>query len=1030
MCKNCNLKCCCNCSFTTIFIVFGIVWSIFPMIFISDSLLNTIPNEESFQDLWLNLKEENSEYKLFNYTDYNRLGKINEEYEKLRDARNLKSVDIIIHLIILPTFILLSFLFGIVLSCCEKDKLFFIFFEIISILVKGLCIADKILFEIKRKKLKSVENVPPNGNEDEKIVDIYNDYHKYRTKGIFSNYFLLISIIALGIEIFTFIVLICVNKNRRTINNEGNNDGINNIKKNMTKYGRWSIIFYTIFGFLSITIFIFGNFVYSKCNLRYKDYYEEKKIYNYTYEEYPVLEEIFKNFYNNYEKHSIKNWKKSELIGNIFYYCLIPSILFIFSFLSYIFLLCFKCKGSYRNGFIVLEILSVLTKIGIICYSIIIFKKGLKKKLENEENEESKIREIQFLIKDYYNYYKCKIKYPFIVIIQGIFLLVELMNLYCICNNKNEKNYPHNKSNSSQNFLGTEVKNPINKIIYNYNENSSEETKIVNNEDIQEGPEEPIQKIDEKENRKINIKFQIQGDEAETLEIEADNYERFDDVFNNLQNKYDIFRNKKIHAIINGTELLYLDKVINMTLKSIKDLKIKNRIIKICLEKTVVKPNIEYHEYINGDVANDNEENEQRDVESEQQNGNLNNENNIDENNGQQNNSNIEKNNNGEEKKSNHEDKNNINNTKTKVIGGNKGNKKDQNGNSNIGGNLNINNQMMMNPMISCNNMNNFWPKFGDFNFYGNCMNNINQNININLYFVYINSSENNMYYLQNTNINEKFNEVIEKLLNTYSTLKNYDFNEIFLMNSQGQKIFIQRSKEERNNETLKNLNIYNNYFIYINGEIKGNIFVDLHFQWVKDGENKDFTLKIGNKTIFHYAILKLIEKNKELEDYIITKVYMKENNTDSDNDSSEEIFIEDEFTPKFKTLEEMKINEESIIYFETRENIQRKENIICNAEKQKYYDYKSKNPNINNKILIKFCLSTNASYLYFLFVEIESKFSDCLDRLKNLYPSLKDLTIISATNCGNHLLREENKDKCLFELNIKPEENIVLLYE
>ena len=79
---------------------------------------------------------------------------------------------------------------------------------------------------------------------------------------------------------------------------------------------------------------------------------------------------------------------------------------------------------------------------------------------------------------------------------------------------------------------------------------------------------------------------------------------------------------------------------------------------------------------------------------------------------------------------------------------------------------------------------------------------------------------------------------------------------------------------------------------------------------------------------------MKLIEKNKELEDYIITKVYMKENNTDSDNDSSEEIFIEDEYTPKFKTLEEMGINEESIICFETRENIQRKENIICNAER------------------------------------------------------------------------------------------------
>ena len=47
--------------------------------------------------------------------------------------------------------------------------------------------------------------------------------------------------------------------------------------------------------------------------------------------------------------------------------------------------------------------------------------------MENIENPE-----IKFIIDDYYNYYKCKNKYPIILIIQIIYLLAEIIIMFCI----------------------------------------------------------------------------------------------------------------------------------------------------------------------------------------------------------------------------------------------------------------------------------------------------------------------------------------------------------------------------------------------------------------------------------------------------------------------------------------------------------------------------------------------------------------------------------------------------------------------
>ena len=121
------------------------------MIFICGSFINTIPNYDNFKDNWLDLGDENANFNKFNYTYYIYLQFINEQYRKLSDNRNLACIDLSIHLIILPTFILLSFIYLNCFICCKKDKIAFIIFEIISILIKGLCISDKLLFEMKKK---------------------------------------------------------------------------------------------------------------------------------------------------------------------------------------------------------------------------------------------------------------------------------------------------------------------------------------------------------------------------------------------------------------------------------------------------------------------------------------------------------------------------------------------------------------------------------------------------------------------------------------------------------------------------------------------------------------------------------------------------------------------------------------------------------------------------------------------------------------------------------------------------------------
>ena len=155
----------------------------------------------------------------------------------------------------------------------------------------------------------------------------------------------------------------CVNCSNAKNNEE--NDEYDEEKK-IKKCGRRSIIFYTVFSFLSVPIYIMGNYVCSNCKLKYGKYYEKVKIYDYNYKSYPILKEIYDiyNNNNNYDKYSINEFKM-EYFHNMFFYLF--SIFILFTIITYVLLICVGNRQKCKAGYIIFGILSFIIK-GIIIY--------------------------------------------------------------------------------------------------------------------------------------------------------------------------------------------------------------------------------------------------------------------------------------------------------------------------------------------------------------------------------------------------------------------------------------------------------------------------------------------------------------------------------------------------------------------------------------------------------------------------------------------------------------------------------------
>ena len=157
-----------------------------------------------------------------------------------------------------------------------------------------MCIFDTILFELKRQKLLPIDvDIDYINNENLRnniLFKISKEYNDFIQKSTFSDIFLIFSLSFLSLELLIFLIFIGLNC-KESINKK--DDETNNKSNIISQKIRKTIIFYTIFGLLSIALYIFGNYIYFNCNLKYKNSYEENKIYNYKYEEYPILKEIY-----------------------------------------------------------------------------------------------------------------------------------------------------------------------------------------------------------------------------------------------------------------------------------------------------------------------------------------------------------------------------------------------------------------------------------------------------------------------------------------------------------------------------------------------------------------------------------------------------------------------------------------------------------------------------------------------------------------------------------------------------------------
>ena len=102
-----------------------------------------------------------------------------------------------------------------------------------------------------------------------------------------------------------------------------------------------------------------------------------------------------------------------------------------------------------------------------------------------------------------------------------------------------------------------------------------------------------------------------------------------------------------------------------------------------------------------------------------------------------------------------------------------------------------------------------------------------------------------------------------------------------------------------------------------------------------------------------------------------------------------DKIILETENLKCDKIIENMDINEETLFYFETRENTQKIENAKRQEERNKYLQYIN-SQNTGDKILLHFKLTTGV--FYFIFVDKKTKISEAMNKLRETYKTFKDV--------------------------------------
>ena len=519
-------------------------------------------------------------------SDFSEIEEIYKNYSNHIYYQRKYDLNISYNVSVIPIFMLLSLIFGANFICCDNDKVWFIIIGIFTIISQVIPFLNKLKSIKKRKQLPELTN---SFEEFKKIFEAYEDYKK----GISKTFFIII-IALLGVLLIIWLLISILKKSQNSDNNS-----------TKQKCARCSVMFHVIFGFISSSIFIFTPYLYYECKNRYSDYFSPDKyqylkkekimttdnyereisipIETYYYDDFPLLKDLYDKYY---EKSSFNNHEIIKIDMNFESLGIIYSSLAIIGcpiliIVSLILICCTKCNDkNCQLGFVIIEILSIILKLFIIFWPYYWIKKKYKRNIINDNEN------IKHLVDDFINYSNCRKEFPIIIIIECIYILLEItIIIVTICQNKcnavdgtrNSENIPVPIYETQENNNQNQQMTTYNPILTNQNQNPTvlviERERIIREQVL-------IQQ------KKVKLKFK--DNKNKYYEIEVETNRRFNDVLNELRGKYDM-KKSEIKSITLGNKYLYLNsqnKII--CLETIEQLKInENTLIDIMLELPV-----------------------------------------------------------------------------------------------------------------------------------------------------------------------------------------------------------------------------------------------------------------------------------------------------------------------------------------------------------------------------------------------------------------------------------------------------------
>ena len=476
-------------------------------------------------------------------------------YKRKYDFNNSYNIAVV------PIFMVLSIIFAASFICHSYDKIIFFFVGLFTVIIQVIPLLNKIYSIKQKKKLPEIEIF------SSELYSIYQAYKDYREQN--PNYMYIILIVLLSIQLIICFFLLIFKK-----------EDPSNLDNRKKKLARCTLIFHSVFGITSTIIFIFSSYLFYPCKNRYSNnflpdkysfiktqkvwisnYYSREynlTIEEYDYEDYPYLKEIYNIYYKNISKETLKVEVDFKNLGIIYFFLAIAAMPLL-GIISFILLICFKCKEKGHKGFIFFEILSMLLKLCIIFWPFIWIKNKFRKDLVNTKEE------IKYIIDDYINYSKCRNTFPVIMIIECIYVFFELIIfIISFAGNNDSSNKP--------------VPLPISESVENYqneDRNKQNQTVIYRDRII----------MKEVEHKHVLLKFKDNNNHK--YELDVDVKRRFRDALNELIGKYEYLRKNEILSVVLENRYLFLKNISvinNRCLETIEQLNINNNIGFIKLE--------------------------------------------------------------------------------------------------------------------------------------------------------------------------------------------------------------------------------------------------------------------------------------------------------------------------------------------------------------------------------------------------------------------------------------------------------------